>query len=56
VIAKHFSYLSLLAFELDSNSQFDIIKFFLRTSFVLIPSYLKVLAIKESNFDEVLDK
>ncbi len=41
----------MLTFELDSYSQFKIIKFFMRTSFVPIPSYLKVVADNEINFE-----
>jgi hypothetical protein len=48
--------LSLLAFELDSHSQFDIIKLFLRSSFVLIPSYLEFVVDEEVKFGEALDK
>jgi hypothetical protein len=55
IIAKRFPDLSILAFELDSHAQIDIIKFFLRTSFVLILSYLELVAIKKVNF-EFLDK
>jgi hypothetical protein len=44
-----------LAFEIDSHSQFEISKFFLRTSFVPIPSYMEAVADKEINF-EALDK
>jgi hypothetical protein len=56
IVAKRFSDLRLLAFEIDPHSQFEIIKLFLRTSFVPIPSYLEIVAIKEFNFEEVLDK
>jgi hypothetical protein len=48
--------LSLLAFELDSHSQFEIIKFFLRTSFIPIPSYLEDFTVEEFIFEEALDK
>jgi hypothetical protein len=56
IIAKRFSNLNFLAFELDSHSQFEISKFFLRTSFTPIPSSQEVVADKEVNFVEALDK
>jgi hypothetical protein len=55
IIARRYSDLRLLAFELDSHVQFEINKFFLRNGFVPIPSYLEVIADKEVNF-EALDK
>ncbi len=56
MITKRFSVLSLLVFKLDSHSQFEISKFFLRTSFVPIPSSQEVVADKEEVSFEALDK
>jgi hypothetical protein len=53
IIAKRYSDLNLLAFELDLHVQFKISKFFLRTSSVLIPSYLKVFADEKVHFEVV---
>jgi hypothetical protein len=55
IIAKLFSDLSLLDIEIDSHSQFEVSKFFLRTSFVRIPSYWEAIGNEEVNF-EAFDK